>query len=340
MDGLSILNAVTSGATQGAFQDEKIINIATYINNMYARNGYYFNFGDGSAKAEIVGVREFMAAEAIKNDSMKKFVAENWHKETTEEQLLCKEYSLFHKAQALQYAHRVDAYQNTTKITRKNKTYPSVGISIYHDSLFDIAVNHGNNGTSHNHNDSGNVIIYKQGHPVLIDVGVETYTSKSFSPERYEIWTMQSCYHNLSSFGSHIQGIENGVFPKDVQHRNTETFSEISFDLAPLYGNHVPDLQHYYRTVRFEKNKNILIKDVVGRNATLSLMVCDKPEIEYKTNTILLNNGFASLTLSNANTIQVETISTHNDANLTPVWGATVYRILIDYSNSISVIIQ
>ena len=30
--------------------------------------------------------------------------------------------------------------------------------------------------------------------------GVESYTKKTFSPQRYEIWTMQSAWHNLPTF--------------------------------------------------------------------------------------------------------------------------------------------
>ena len=42
--------------------------------------------------------------------------------------------------------------------------------------------------------------LYRDGRPLLIDVGVETYSKKTFSPQRYEIWTMQSCWHNLPQF--------------------------------------------------------------------------------------------------------------------------------------------
>lgn len=43
----------------------------------------------------------------------------------------------------------------------------------------------------HNHNDIGQFIVYADGKPVIIDVGVETYTAKTFSERRYEIWTME-----------------------------------------------------------------------------------------------------------------------------------------------------
>jgi hypothetical protein len=35
------------------------------------------------------------------------------------------------------------------------------------------------------------------GRPLIIDVGVGVYTRQTFGPERYEIWTMQSSWHNV-----------------------------------------------------------------------------------------------------------------------------------------------
>jgi len=44
-----------------------------------------------------------------------------------------------------------------------------------------LAAQAGNNGKSHNHNDVGNFIVYSEGMPAIIDVGVETYTAKTFT---------------------------------------------------------------------------------------------------------------------------------------------------------------
>src|SRR5262249_42465304 len=38
------------------------------------------------------------------------------------------------------------------------------------------------NAESHNHNDVGSFMLFHDGEPLLIDVGVETYTVKTFSP--------------------------------------------------------------------------------------------------------------------------------------------------------------
>ena len=72
-----------------------------------------------------------------------------------------------------------------------------------------FAMKGGHNDESHNHNDVGSFIVYRNGKPVLIDAGVGTYTRQTFSKDRYKIWSMQSLYHNLPSFGG--VGQHNGA---------------------------------------------------------------------------------------------------------------------------------
>jgi Heparinase II/III-like protein len=93
----------------------------------------------------------------------------------------------------------------------------------------------GHNGQSHNHNDVGNVIVYGDGKPVLIDVGVETYSAKTFSPQRYEIWTMQSAYHNLPTINGIMQAAGREFQAKDVSFNETPNRITFSADIASAY---------------------------------------------------------------------------------------------------------
>ena len=93
----------------------------------------------------------------------------------------------------------------------------------------------GHNGQSHNHNDVGNFIVYGDGRPVLIDVGVETYSAKTFSPQRYEIWTMQSAYHNLPTINGIMQGAGREFQAKDVSFNETANRVTFSADIAVAY---------------------------------------------------------------------------------------------------------
>ena len=91
-----------------------------------------------------------------------------------------------------------------------------------------LAAKGGNNGEMHNHNDVGNFMVYYDGKPVIIDTGVGTYTKQTFSPQRYELWFMQSGYHNLPSFDGVDQrdggrfASKNDVFDEKTKSLSTE----------------------------------------------------------------------------------------------------------------------
>ena len=84
-----------------------------------------------------------------------------------------------------------------------------------------LGIKGGSNGEMHNHNDVGNFIVYKDGNPVIIDTGVGTYTKQTFSNRRYELWFMQSGYHNLPSFGG-VDQKEGGAFRSSDEEYSEE----------------------------------------------------------------------------------------------------------------------
>ena len=106
-------------------------------------------------------------------------------------------------AAKVRHAEKADAlerdswYQALGLMTTRTKAGTSDG--------FYLAVQAAPNLRSHGHNDSGSFIVFHDGTPVIIDVGVEDYTAKTFSAERYTIWTMQSAYHNLPTVGGVMQ---------------------------------------------------------------------------------------------------------------------------------------
>jgi len=75
--------------------------------------------------------------------------------------------------------------------------YPETQVYIKRSGPLYFSCKGGHNGESHNHNDTGQFILYYGGYPLLIDPGVGDYTRETFSDKRYSIWTMQSLWHNL-----------------------------------------------------------------------------------------------------------------------------------------------
>jgi hypothetical protein len=98
-----------------------------------------------------------------------------------------------------------------------------------------LAVKGGHNEESHNHNDVGQYIVYMDGKPVIVDAGVETYTRKTFSPQRYEIWTMQSAYHSLPTIDGVMQSPGREFAAKAVDCQVSDDMAQLSLDISGAY---------------------------------------------------------------------------------------------------------
>ena len=180
---LEIVNAVTGNRFASVYQNPKIKNMAAYIMNVHIHDLYYLNFADCSPVAGRAGVREFLFAKRIENESMMRFAARDFVAGLPETLILPTENNLFYR---LQNAFTISeirefARQSNAGISYPDIYYPSVGVFIARDDTLYLAVKAGDNDDSHNHNDTGSFTIYKDGKPLLIDVGVESYTKKTFS---------------------------------------------------------------------------------------------------------------------------------------------------------------
>jgi len=109
--------------------------------------------------------------------------------------------------------------------------YPGLEVMITKnpESGLALAIKGGNNGESHNHNDVGSFVLFRNGEPVFLDAGVETYSKDTFSSKRYTLWTMRSLYHNLPSLNGYEQkpgrqyhaeilSAENGVMEMELKN--------------------------------------------------------------------------------------------------------------------------
>ena len=127
------------------------------------------------------------------------------------------------------------------------------------DGLF-VAAKGGHNAESHNHNDVGQFIVFTDGRPVLIDAGVETYRRQTFSPRRYEIWTMQSAYHNLPSINGLTQAPGPQHAARNVRHEATDEHARLQLDIAPAWTGETGVLA-WNRSVTLERGHRVVVED-------------------------------------------------------------------------------
>jgi hypothetical protein len=193
-----------------------------------------------------------------------------------------------------------------------------------------LAAEAGNNGKSHNHNDVGNFVVYADGSPVIIDVGVETYTAKTFSSKRYEIWTMQSAYHNCPTINGVMQSPGREFRATAAACRQDDQTAELHMEIAGAYPAEA-NLESWRRLVRLDRTRNrVEITDEYSlkqpaHQITLTLMTPCR--VEQSPRTLHLENR-AHVAYDAGLTAAVEELKLE-DPRLRTVWGDRIYRILL-----------
>jgi hypothetical protein len=201
-----------------------------------------------------------------------------------------------------------------------------------------LAAKGGHNDESHNHNDVGGFVVYADGEPVLIDVGVETYTAKTFSGRRYEIWTMQSAFHNLPTVGGVMQKNGRAFQARDVRYKADAARAVLELDIAAAYPPEA-GIASWRRRLTLERGKRVVVEDAYDLEKAgpveWSFMSWRRPEADAPGRIALVppdaEKGARPLTLVYDGRVlepKIETIAIE-DGRLRAAWGDSVYRIVL-----------
>lgn len=330
-NAMEILNTVSDGAFTHLFETEKIKNIATYIMNVHVAGKYYFNFSDCSPIAGRAGVQEYLFGKFTKQPELMQFAADDLR--VSEDSFYSDEVnrlSLYHRLQNIFYRDEVLSFDEKPVIRHRDIFYESVGLFLTRSNSLNLAVKAGDNADNHNHNDTGSFTLFKNGSPVFVDIGVESYTKKTFSPRRYEIWTMQSGYHNLPTLSGLDQKDGEDYCASDVSVFSNENTASISMELIQAYpiprsGQPGFSAPSYRRDVILHKKENrLVITDTTNlSNVILNFITYEKPVIEDSLLKIG-NVAFASFTGAVLDVVEVLPIT---DERLKKAWDHDLYRV-------------
>ena len=361
---MEILNGMTGGYFYGLYQEPKIRNIAAYIQNVHVSGPWYINFSDCSPMAGRCNAREFLFGKRTNNPQLMRLAADDYAVDS--DSLLTEEHNLFYRLLTV-FCHEemLSYHSGVPEETAAESSpesgddisglfYPSVGLFLARDNHFFLAVKAGDNDDSHNHNDTGSFTLYRDNQPMIIDIGVETYQKKTFSPQRYQIWTMQSQYHNLPTFtgcsredaaaypygyvpdfagtGSIGAMEHNGpqYAARQVTHHITPDTAEISMDLAAAF----PDsrIRSYVRHVVMERGNGITITDradCAPLIPTLSLMTYEEPCWDPVSEELAIGT-LGTLHIKGAAKVSKELLPI-TDKRLQTAWKHDVWRVLLSF---------
>lgn len=338
-DNISLLNLATNNSFAYAFRDEKIRNMGRFIYRAQIGEKYFLNFADADPQPAMAANMIYRYGKDIQDDDMMRFGAYYRRPDggrPSRGHFFRNFFSLF--------IH--DEFQNTPQKLPlpANVWLPDTEVMIARDiegsvKGFFVAAKGGHNDESHNHNDIGNYVVYYDGLPVIIDVGRGTYTAKTFSSRRYEIWYNRSDYHNVPTVNDITQA-PGAMFKADnVKYQYGKGFAQLSLDIAKSY----PDsagIKNLERTIRLNRGRNVEITDIVSLNnsgkLTQHIMTCYPAEvtkpgelvIHYAPKDALAKDFVIRYDPKQFDPI-VEKIplTTMEDQGIITKWGDSIYRI-------------
>jgi hypothetical protein len=337
---LDLLKRATDGKFD-VYDNQLIINMGNFIYKAYINYPYFINFADADAttggRPQII----YSYGKDIGDPIMQKFGAflakkQDWGKEAPGGKI---------DEQIMQLMH-LEEIENTSAENALISDFwlPQLEVAGARDKEgstdgFFFAAKGGHNAESHNHNDLGTCVMYFNGMPCLIDIGRETYTAKTFSSRRYEIWTMQSGFHNLPK----INGVDQ-MQGRDFKAKNSTFEADskkavFSTDISGAYTENA-NVRKWVRGYILERGKKFRIQDnwefvKVGDDPTSLNLVTYCKVSEVSQGTLQLEgDGFTLALKYNSKMVspKLEFIEV-TDRGLKRYWPDGITRIVFEIKN-------
>lgn len=338
-DNLSLLNLASAQAFDYAFQDDKIRNMGKFIYRAQIGEQYFLNFADADPQPKMSANMIYRFGKAIDDRDMMAFGA--YYHEPPSGTI-----GRFHYFRNLFAVFMEEEFRNAPKRLPlpANVWLPETQVMAARDKEgttdgFYVAAKGGHNDESHNHNDIGNYVVFYNGLPLLIDVGRGTYTRRTFSNERYDIWYNRSDYHNVPTINNHTQLAGAEYKAGDIQYNNGRSFAEFTVNMARAYPEQA-GVSTWQRTIRLNRGKNVVITDLADlkspSSVTQHLMTSWPSEVRTPGEVIVHYKGEKGLEkdfivrydakLWEATVEKVPLVS-KEDQGILSKWGDTIYRI-------------
>lgn len=353
-DCLELLHSATNGQID-VYDDPLIQNIGQFIYRVQIDGDYFINFADAPAVVFPSPALVFNFGKRIGDEAMMSFGA--WA--ANRQDLLVSGFVNGKGKRIESIGRQLPALFSLADIQSATPAQPlprdvwldQIEVMVARDhggssDGFFVAAKGGHNDESHNHNDIGNVVVYIGGQPIIVDAGVEDYTAKTFGPNRYDIWTMQSAYHSLlPTIEGVMQSPGANFAAKDVQYYADDASAQLTLDIAAAYPPEA-NLASWVRVVKLERGQGVKITDSyvladLVEDMMLSLLtpsevtLLSDGQIEFKSRSIVGSRTSGQAILEyRSDTFTVEMIPVLiEDVRLKPIWGDQLNRIIFRVAN-------
>ena len=347
LEGLASKSARPAGALSSERTINKIKNMAAYAYRTYIGNGYCVCFADAHENKAVQQVNIVYPFGLWTNDAtMRRFAAYLGR----EKGILTNPAALYDKSgnfptlgRELFFLRHINVFmsEQPKEPLLKDVWLPDLQVMAARRGDLYVAMKGGTNGESHNHNDVGSFIVYASTSdkksssvssgevtPLLIDPAVGEYTAKTFSNDRYSIWTMQSQYHNLPQINGIDQKDGKEYAARIVSHKD----GQLTLDIAGAYPAEAA-VKTWDRTVLTMKSgiyvtEEYELRDFIAPTRLLFITTV-KPEISQNARPFVRLGSHRIDYNSSQLSATIEEISDHLDPVLQQMWGQQMYRIIL-----------
>ena len=333
---LELLYSRTSGSIN-VYDNPKIKRMANFIVDAHISKENYINFADAGIKASPPRGLAFRLGQRTQNANMQNLVllhSLKWDQTKSLSEIplvsdifttIVRDYFWFEpKSKDIVYQKNlVTWYPHTELLFCRDNIDPDKG-------LFFI-IKAGHNGENHNHNDVGHFIIYSNGRPAIIDVGVETYCKDTFNAKRYTLPYMRSSSHNIAVINGTEQINGKQYKANSVKHESNENVSTIEMNIEGCFPKE-SHLVSYKRTAEYQhKNSVVIITDSIEFDQTentleINFFTQEKPTLNNNQFT-LLSSPELKLKISEANMKFEITEMAMTDGALLRSWRSPLWKI-------------
>ena len=329
-----------TGGELDLFGDKKLGRIAAYLKKVHITDDLFCNVADAHAegKSDMMPLL-FAFARETKQEDLADFAAAvyaaNGERGEGLHHTIRTLRRLIYQSRVL---HEMATYASTHPLHGAVEYLPDLQIAALRAGTLTLHAKGGHNREHHNHNDVGSFTLYDGSTPLLVDVGINTYTGLHFNREtRYvAIPWVRSPYHNLpivngqeQQYGSEFRGDAFAVREGEI----TVSFA----------GAYLPEagLEKLTRTLLLTEN-GLCLTDAFsfadGANRAVTEVLMSVLPVDAEADRVILGQRYGLR--AEGGRIRTEFIP-FTDPLLERDWGCTgVTRILLDFENTEKVCIE
>ena len=332
-DCLELLRSASGGAVD-VYDMPLIREMGAYIYRAHIAGPWYLNFADASAHVRPDAVLVWRYGQRVGDGRMQEFGAWLAGRESEPRRLAVQE-SMWRSLQALFHDEDIRAASQGAQpplvadVILPGTQLFAARLQEGSDRGFYVAAQGGHNAESHNHNDVGNFIVFCDGEPVWIDIGVETYSARTFSSQRYEIWTMQSAWHNCPTINGVMQGAGREYEARAFDAQPGSVSMEIHAAYPPGAGCTL-----WRRALSLDRKGNrvvLLDQFELSRREPVEWNFITARTVKVDTPGRIVLDGGIVLEFDPALEPHIDEHSAE-DARLRPIWGPVVRRVRLRLS--------